>query len=511
VTPVVPVLSAAQAAATDAATIGAGTPSLTLMERAGAASVHVIRERYASTLLDGVRVLTGPGNNGGDGWVVARLLAQEGLPVAVEMVGEPKTADARAMRDRAAGCLTSDRLPGARVLVDALLGTGARGEPRGAIGESVRALRAARADGATVVALDIPSGLDATTGEATLVAPAHCTVTFGSAKRGQLLARAVVGELVVVDIGLGEPAGDGMIAELVTAEWVRETVPPIVPEAHKGTRRKLAIIGGAEGMAGAVILAARSALRSGIGMVKVFVHPTSLPAVQAAVPAALAATWPAGDDQAAELLSWADGVLIGPGLGGGAASRAMVERILGVADRPAVLDADALNAYRGEAKALGSRLRGRAALLTPHLAEAARLGGVAIDDVLARRFEFAGELAATTEAGVLLKGVPTVIAGVDGRTMVSGRGTAALATAGSGDVLAGIAATLLVQIGEAVRAGACAAFVHGRAAEVADPSGSARGVDLDDVLTALGPAWRVWPRAPRAPVLAELPALGEPS
>jgi hydroxyethylthiazole kinase-like uncharacterized protein yjeF len=264
-------------------------------------------------------------------------------------------------------------------------------------------------------------------------------------------------------------------------------------------------------MAGAVILAARSALRSGIGMVKVIVHPASLPAVQAAVPAALAATWPAGDDQAAELLSWADGVLIGPGLGGGASSRAMVERILGVADRPVVLDADALNAYRGEAKALGSRLRGRAALLTPHLAEAARLGGVAIDDVLARRFEFAGELAATTEAGVLLKGVPTVIAGVDGRTMVSGRGTAALATAGSGDVLAGIAATLLVQIGEAVRAAACAAFVHGRAAELADSSGSARGVDLDDVITALGPAWRVWPRPPRAPVLAELPALGEPS
>ena len=505
----VPVLTAAQAAATDAATIQAGTPSLALMERAGAASAHVIRDRYAGLLPEGVRILTGPGNNGGDGWVVARLLAQEGIGVAVETIVEPRTPEAREMRERAQASLTSDPPSGARVVVDALLGTGATGEPRGTIAEAVRALRAARDDGACLVALDVPSGLDATTGAATLVAPAHCTVTFGSAKRGQLMARGVVGELVVVDIGLGAPTGEGTIAELVTAEWVRESVPPITADAHKGTRRKLAIVGGAEGMAGAVILAARSALRSGIGMVKAIVHPASLAAVQTAVPAALAATWPAGDEQATDLMSWADGVLIGPGLGGGGASRAMVERILAATDRPVVLDADALNAYRGEAKALGNRLRGRVALLTPHPAEAARLGDVTIEDVLARRFECAGELAATTRAGVLLKGVPTVIAGVDGRTMVSARGTAALATAGSGDVLAGIAATLLVQIGEPVRAGACAAFVHGRAAEVADPSGIARGVDLDDVLAALGRTWRVWPPAPRPPVLAELPALGD--
>jgi NAD(P)H-hydrate epimerase len=509
VTRAVPVLSAAQAAATDAATIGAGTPSLELMERAGAAAVHVLRERYADGLLEGVRVFTGPGNNGGDGWVVARLLAQAGIGVAVDMVVEPRTPDARTMCARAAGCLASNGLPGARVLVDALLGTGSSGEPRGAIGDAVRALRAARENGAAIVALDVPTGLDATTGRSTLIAPASRTITFGSAKRGQLLARDLVGELIVVDIGLGDPTGEGVIAELVTAEWVRQTVPPITVDAHKGTRRKLAIVGGAEGMAGAVILAARSALRSGIGMVKAIVHRASLPAVQAAVPAALAATWPDSDDQATELMSWADGVLIGPGLGPGAPARALVERILGATKRPVVMDADALNAYRGEAKALGGRLRDRVALLTPHPAEGARLGDVTVDEVLERRFEFSSELAAVTRAGVLLKGVPTVIAGVDGRTMVSARGTAALATAGSGDVLAGLAATLLVQIGEPVRAGACAAFVHGRAAEVADPSGVARGVDLDDVLTALGRTWRVWPPAPRPPVLAELPALGE--
>jgi ADP-dependent NAD(P)H-hydrate dehydratase / NAD(P)H-hydrate epimerase len=508
VTRVVPVLSAAQAAATDAATISAGTPSLMLMERAGEAAAQIIRERYASRLAEGVRILAGPGNNGGDGWVVARHLAEQGIAVCVEAVAEPKTEDARTMRDRAAGRLTSHGAADARVVVDALLGTGASGEPRGAIAEAVRGLHAARAAGARVVALDVPTGLDATSGEATMAAPAECTITFGSIKRGQLIAREVVGHLYVVDIGLGEPQGAGARAELATGEWVRATVPPIAANAHKGTRRKLAIIGGAEGMAGAVILAARSALRAGIGMVRAIVHQASVPVVQGSVPAAVAAAWPAGDDEVAALLGWADGVLIGPGLGESATQRRLVERMLAASDRPVTLDADALNVFRDDTKALGRLLEGRIALLTPHPAEAARLAGASVEDVLARRFEIAGELAERARAGVLLKGVPTVIAGVDGRTMVSARGTAALATAGSGDVLAGIAATLLVQIGDPLRAGACAAFVHGRAGELADPFGTARGVVLEDVMESLGLAWRQWPVPARMPVLAELPAAG---
>jgi NAD(P)H-hydrate epimerase len=502
------VLSAAQAAATDAATIAAGTPSRTLMERAGEAAARVIGQRYATEAAAGVRVVVGPGNNGGDGWVVARHLAAQGVPVAVDMAAEPKTADARAMRDRAAGNLTSDALPGARVVIDALLGTGATGAPHGAIGEAVRRLIAARTGGACLVALDVPTGLDATTGEATLVAPAECTITFGSVKRGQLIARDHVGALVVVDIGLGNPAGPGTIAELVTTEWAREAVPTIAADAHKGTRRKLAIVGGAEGMAGAVILAARSALRSGVGMVRAVVHPASLPVVQGSVPEALAATWPTSDDEAAALLAWADGVLIGPGLGESATQRRLVERVLAAGERPVTLDADALNVFRDDAKSLGRLLQGRIALLTPHPAEASRLYGTTVDEVVARRFEIAGELAERTRAGVLLKGVPTVIAGVDGRTMVSARGTAALATAGSGDVLAGIAATLLVQTGDPLRAGACAAFVHGRAAELADPFGTVRGIALGDVVEALGGAWHHWPMTVAAPVLAELPRLG---
>lgn len=506
--PPVPVLSAAQSAMADAAAIAAGTPSLELMERAGAAATHVILQRFRPLLAEGVRILAGPGNNGGDGWVVGRLLAQEGVSVAIEPTGEPGTAEARTMRDRAAGFITSGPLDGARVVVDALLGTGSRGGPRGAIADAVRSLVSARRAGANIVALDVPTGLDATTGEATLIAPAACTITFGSVKRGQLLARHLIGELVAVDIGLGEPAGTGVLAELVTAEWVRRVVPAIAPDAHKGTRGKLAIVGGAEGMVGACILAARAALRSGVGMVRVLVQPASLQAVQAAVPAALAGTWPGSDDEAAELVEWADGLLIGPGLGRHAGARGLVERVLAAGGCPVTLDADGLNVFEGEGMALGRLLGGRVALLTPHAAEAGRLADAPVAEVLARRFEIAGELAEKTQAGVLLKGVPTVIAGVDGRTMVSARGTAALATGGSGDVLAGIAATLLLQMRDAPSAGACAAFVHGRAAEIADWSGVARGVDLDDVIAALGAAWRDWPAPAAPPVLAELPALG---
>lgn len=504
------VVTAEESAALDRATIGAGTASLTLMDRAGEGAAAAVVARFGALLADGVRVYAGAGNNGGDGWVVARHLAGRGVPVEVLEVAEAKTADARAMRERALPGLTGDPLPRARVAIDALLGTGARGAPREPVSGAIERLRTERATGARIVALDVPSGLDATTGESHGACPADLTVSFGTVKRGQLVARAIVGELVVVDIGLRAPAAP--LPELASAEWVRDQIPEIAADAHKGTRRKLAIVGGGEGMAGAAILAAQAALRSGIGMVRVFVHEASLLAVQTAVPSALAARWPSEQEaKSGGALSWADGVLIGPGLGEGDAARQLVERVLRGFEGPAVLDADALNVFRDEGPELGRQLRGRAALLTPHPAEAARLAGASVHEVLDRRFEVPAELAARTRAGVLLKGVPTVIAGVDGRTMVVARGTPALATAGSGDVLAGMAATLLTQLGDPLRAGACAAFVHGRAAELADPHRVTRGVDLGDIVRALGEAWRAWPARPVPPVLLELPAAGAPS
>jgi NAD(P)H-hydrate epimerase len=208
------------------------------------------------------------------------------------------------------------------------------------------------------------------------------------------------------------------------------------------------------------------------------------------------------------ITGWADGVVIGPGLGASYGSRAVVERVLRDFRGPVVLDADALNVFAGEAEQLGALIGDRAALLTPHPAEFGRLFGATVNEVNERRFEIGAELAARVRATVLLKGVPTVIASPGGERFVSCAGTPVLAAGGSGDLLSGIAGTLLAQIGDALAAGACAAWVHGRAAEIAG-RGYVRGVTFANFDLALRRVWNEPLRPLEPPVLADLPAVGE--
>jgi NAD(P)H-hydrate epimerase len=440
--------------------------------------------------------------------------------VRVAQVGgdAPRTVDAAFERERVLAVHSLEAPRGDEALVvDGVLGTGARGAPRGWAADAVRAMSARRGAGAPVIALDVPTGLDATTGEtfgeATLRADA--TLAFGTCKRGLLVARAHAGTIVVLDIGLGAQEDVDDAPVLAGSALVRRVAPPAAADAHKGSRGRLAIIGGAEGMAGAPTLAAEAALRSGAGLVRCLVARESVAAVQASVPAALAGPWPE-DDAAldATVGRWADAALLGPGLGGGA--RALVERVLRAFRGPVVLDADALNAFAGELPALRAALGGRAALLTPHPLELARLAGVSLAEVLADRFAIGRDVARATGATVLLKGVPTVVSAPRGRRLVVARGTPALATGGSGDVLGGIAVALLAGGDGAdvdvLAIGAAAAWVHGRAAELATRRrGGVRGTTLADVLDALSDAW---PRAggrdedtTTYPVLAELPAV----
>ncbi len=206
-------------------------------------------------------------------------------------------------------------------------------------------------------------------------------------------------------------------------------------------------------------------------------------------------------------MEWGDVVLIGPGLGHDPSARALVERVLKRWNGPVLLDADALNVFTGRVDELAALLAGRPALLTPHPGEFGRLTGMTVEQVLEERFDAGRELARAVGAAVLLKGVPTVINAVDGRRLVSAAGTPALAAAGSGDLLSGIAATLLGQLPEPLHAGACAAWAHGRAAELACADRTARGITLADVLTALPCVWREDAVAPVLPVLARLPAV----
>lgn len=516
------VVTSSESAAGDASAIGAGIPSRALMQRAGAAAAAEIALRYGEHLDAGVLILAGPGNNGGDAWVVARALGEMGARVRVIEPSPAKSGDAAAERALALESLndaqvTTGALPeafdqGERLVVDGLLGTGAQGDPRGKIADSITRANAMRARGATMIAIDAPSGMDTTTGASAKIAiAANMTVTFGTVKRGHLINRAASGRIVVIDIGLGRHAGGSdSVPRLVDEAWVSQQVPPIPANAHKGIRKKLAIVGGAKGMAGATVLAARAALRSGIGMVKLIVSDESFPVIQESEPAALAAPWPETDEAMdRDVVGWADCVVAGPGLGRSDASRALLERLLRRWTGPIVMDADALTLFEGQASALAELIGRRPALITPHPVEFGRLAGRDVKDVLANRFDIGAELSSTIGAAVLLKGTPTVVSSVDGQRLVSAMGTPALATAGSGDVLSGIAGTMLAQIGDPFKAGAVAAWVHGRAAErVPTSSGGARGISLDDIVAELRDSWNFDRRVGRYPVLAELPEIG---
>jgi ADP-dependent NAD(P)H-hydrate dehydratase / NAD(P)H-hydrate epimerase len=505
------VVTGEDAAALDAAAIAAGTSSQTLMQTAGNAAAEVMLARLGGDLSGGVLVLTGPGNNGGDGWIVAGYLAERGIPVRVQEVAESRSADAVAARTanvKRVSLGAGDASNG--VIVDALLGTGSRGAPTGALADAVQQINQRRTAGALVVALDMPTGVDATLGAGSPAVMADLTITFGALKRGHLLSRGHCGAIVAVDMGLGRHA-DGLdkAPRLVSEQWVADFVPVIEADTHKGRRRRVLIVGGARGMAGAVILATRAATRSGVGLVRAMVEEPSLLAVQIAAVEATATTWAFDSDDLSGIVEDCHAVLVGPGLGRSREAKRLIEALLEAWQGPTVLDADAINLFEGQVSRLSELLAGRPALLTPHVREFARLTGVDDEAVIRNRFDIAQETAHALGASILLKGVPTVITAPTGESMVSASGTPVLATAGSGDVLGGIAVTLLAQAGDPFKSGAAAAWIHGRAGEIANTGRPVRGVTLSDVLDAMSHAWRLSNASPAAPVMAELSAVAE--
>jgi NAD(P)H-hydrate epimerase len=394
------------------------------------------------------------------------------------------------------------------VAVDGLLGTGATGEARDAIADALVALKALRAQGSFILALDTPSGLNATTGQAaTATVAADVTVTFGTLKRGLITSRGVPGAIEVADIGLGAAANinDGAPV-LLDARDVTGRVPLIGASSHKGTRGQVTIVGGNAGMAGATVFAARGALRSGAGLVRVVVAPASVSAVQEAVPEATAATWPATAADVAAALGAPDALVIGPGLGVG--NIELLRLVFAAASTPLVLDADALNAFAGDTATLHRAIAGHRAVLTPHPAECARLLGTTTASVLANRFDIGLTLARATNAVVVLKGTPSIVSAPDGRVVVAPVGSPVLATGGSGDLLAGIAGALMAEMDDAFDAALAAVWAHGAAAEHVATT-NVRGATLGDVVTALRDVWHLQQTALPAGVLAMLPAVGE--
>ncbi|MEO7102645.1 MAG: NAD(P)H-hydrate dehydratase [Gemmatimonadaceae bacterium] len=493
------VANAEESGALDAAGIASGIPSRALMRAAAFNAASVLCFRYPEALRRGVTIFAGPGNNGGDGWALAGALHAVGVEVTVREVASAKTADAIAERD-----VIRPNLPGASVtpcglVVDAMLGTGSTGAPRPPVSAAVAEVAAARLAGSIVVALDLPSGVDANTGAAAGSVTADFTIGFGTCKRGALISRAECGEIVIIDIGLGATAD--ALPILVDGNFVRANTPDIAPDAHKGTRKSVAIVAGAGHMAGSAILAATGALRSGAGLVKVITASQNIASVHSCLPEALAAPL---EDTIAAVTDWADVVLIGPGLGRDEQITWFIHETLRSWRGPVVLDADALNAFDGQLDELAGMLRDRAAIITPHPGEMARLTGHDVGYVLKHRFDIGLEVSRRIGATVLLKGTPTVVTSPGGERHVIASGTPLLATGGSGDALGGMIATLFAQGCAPDIAASCAAWVHGRAAELTP---GIRGYRLMDVLDRLPQAWSLDAAVPRYPILASLATL----
>ena len=472
--------------ALEARTIELGTAGSVLMERAGAGIVAALATRCAEALRRGIVVLAGPGNNGGDGFVVARLLRERGLRVRVLLV-VPETR----VGGDAAGALRRWRRAGGRALVvagpeqggrvdqalarcglvlDALFGTGLARPLDGVAAWLVARVAdtiARRETRPVCVAVDLPSGLAADTGEPLgRVLPADLTLTLGAVKIGLVLpaGRPFAGEVVPVEIGLAPEAvcSAGDLPTWSCGAALSGLLPRRGAASHKGRHGHVLIVGGAPGRSGAVVLAARAALRGGAGLVSVACPQESWPIVAASGPEWMTEPWQgfSPTDWRARL-ERRDALVVGPGLGTSSEAARLVRWLVRGFAGPLVLDSDALNVLAP----LRQPLRHPDIVLTPHPGEMARLSGQATVAVQGDRIGLARRMAREWQATVVLKGAATVVADREGRVAVNGSGGPLLAVGGTGDVLAGLIGALRAQGLGAFDAARVGAWLHGRAAD----------------------------------------------
>lgn len=454
------VLTVAEIAAADREAIAAGTPGIVLMERAGAAVADAIAERFSQR---SVCVLCGPGNNGGDGYVIARLLKERGWPVEVRALAPPASADAQAAASRWDGAIAPFDAPlEARLFVDAMFGAGLA---RPLNGDAATMAACLAGQPHAVVAVDIPSGLPGDTGVPVgPVVVAGLTVTFHAKKPAHVLqpGHELCGEVVVADIGLADTPS--VLTENGPDAWLAHFPWP-GPATHKHARGRLVVISGEPWNTGAARLSARAGLRMGAGLVTVL-SPTDALSVNAAH---LEAVMLKGFDTEAELEQAAadvDAAIIGPAAG---VTENTLLNVLALARTGAalVIDADAITVFRDDPEELFAVLDVDD-VLTPHPGEFERLFPGVLRDA-PDRVSAARRAAQHADAIVLLKGADTVIAAPDGRACVNTNGSPWLATAGSGDVLAGFIGSLIAQGMESFEAACAAAWIHAEAAELHGP------------------------------------------
>jgi hydroxyethylthiazole kinase-like uncharacterized protein yjeF len=474
----------------DRLTIAGGTPGIELMEKAGRAVADAVARQPLGTALV---VVAGPGNNGGDGFVAARVLAERGYPVRMLLLGELSAlhgdaAEAARLWARPVARATPEAIAGAGIIVDALFGAGLNREVEG---EARAIIEAMNASGAPIIAVDLPSGINGASGAVMGVAvKARESVTFFRRKPGHILlpGRVHAGSVRVADIGISETVLERVRPQTFAnspALWGRLFPIPRL-EGHKYSRGHAVIVSGDLSFTGAARLAARGALRAGAGLVTLATPDAALP-VNAAASLAIMVRAVDGPGKLRALLADQrfNAIALGPGLGAGPNTRALVEAALD-GERAVVLDADALTSFAASPRALFTAIaaRSRPVVLTPHQGEFLRL----FNDILQHpdlpsKLALARAAARLSGAIVLLKGPDTVVASPDGRAAINENAPPWLATAGAGDVLAGMIAGLLAQHMPAFEAACAGAWLHGEAGNEAGPGLISE--DLPEVLPAI--------------------------
>jgi hydroxyethylthiazole kinase-like uncharacterized protein yjeF len=509
------VLNAAQMRDADRQTISdIGLPSMVLMENAGRQVVAALEAAYDDLQDKYVAVLCGPGNNGGDGFVVARTLHQRGVEVSVFVVATMASikGDARLnleilgrlgltvveIADEQAWDLHFSEISQCDLIVDAIFGTGLK-SPLAGMMETVTA--DVNASGLPVIAIDLPSGLSADHAEPIgKCIRATMTVTLAAPKLPLVLppGESQAGSIVVADIGIPPEVIDnlpGPRLELLTREAMREIMQPRESDSHKGDYGHVLIVAGSRGKTGAAHLAAVGALRSGAGLVSLATPKSSQPIVAAMGPEymtiALDET-PEGQVAASAVQSILDSeqdvIAVGPGLGTGPDVTVFVRDLLQKSESPLVLDADALNALASDPDLLVTGAGSRPIIITPHPGEMSRLANTSVDDVQASRVDVARDFSVQHQIYVVLKGYRTLIATPDGKVFINPLGNPGMATGGTGDVLCGVLAAWLAQLLDAEAACKIAVYLHALAGDLTEADEGEVAMTAGDLAAHLGDA-----------------------
>jgi hydroxyethylthiazole kinase-like uncharacterized protein yjeF len=483
--------TASEVYALDAAAIAGGIPSIQLMKRAGRAAFDLLVERFPAPEL--ISIYCGAGKNGGDGYVLAALAAQRLLPVQVIQLTAPEKLTGEALQayefalQEGVNILpfAHATVPSSGVIVDGLLGIGLRGAP---IGEFAVAIEQINHSRLPVLALDIPSGLNADTGAvAGMVVQAQITIPYIALKRGLLTGRgpAVCGELVLANLDVPAATYDE-VSPSVERLALGDLLPLLAPraaDAHKGDFGHVMVIGGDTGYGGAALMAAEAAARTGAGKVSVATRPEHVAAILARRPEIMACGVVSGQELE-PLLARPTLLVVGPGLGRTPWSEQMLQQAV-KSGLPLVLDADALNIL-AEGRVVPASIKRDNWLLTPHPAEAARLLGITTAEVQADRFAAVRAISARYNASVVLKGAGSLVASVDGLIGVVTDGNPGMASGGMGDVLSGILGGLVAQGLSAHDATRLGAVVHACAADLAAEDLGQRSLLATDLIPYLG-------------------------